>query len=258
MAEHGDVAGADADAGAVGGVGEEGGERREHRRAQLADAGRRAALRAAVERGPSRSAVPAEGGLGGRYTRRVRRCRQGRTPGILMQIQDRVEAAAGEEADGGAHLLEVGVVVLAGRRLHARPRQQQAHGVPADRRHLVRVRLAEREDRGQSPYGQYSARALTFTPRSSTSRPSASTMRPPFATSGSACRSGRRSSGSVAVAVGLHVALALAVALGDGEWLGVGVALRVTVRLAVIVGVRVWGAVAVALAGMVAVGAAVG
>ncbi len=45
---------------------------------------------------------------------------------------------------------------------------------------------------GKDVPGQYSARALTLTPRSRTSRPRASTMRPPATGSGSACRAVRR------------------------------------------------------------------
>src|SRR5262249_23796395 len=52
----------------------------------------------------------------------------------------------GEQVHGGRGLLQVGVVVFPGLRLDARPRQQQAHRVPADRGHQVGVVGTERKD----------------------------------------------------------------------------------------------------------------
>ena len=62
-----------------------------------------------------------------------------------MEVDDRVDALGGEAVDGLGDPVEVGLVVLAGLGLDPRPRQQQAHRVPADRGHARRVAAAERE-----------------------------------------------------------------------------------------------------------------
>ena len=66
-----------------------------------------------------------------------------------MEVDDGVDAAAGEQTDVGRDLVQIGLVVVTRAGLDARPRQQQPGAVPPDGGHAIGVPRGERERRGE-------------------------------------------------------------------------------------------------------------
>jgi hypothetical protein len=62
-----------------------------------------------------------------------------------VQVDDRIDAAALEQVDRGIGRAQIRLVVRARSRLDPRPREQEAHRIPADRRDPLGVPLGEGE-----------------------------------------------------------------------------------------------------------------
>ena len=140
VAEHVCVAGAHADAAGSGRVGPERGERRPHRRAQLADAGGNAPRRARVEGGPPGCAVPPERRIQTGRAHRAGRGRERRAPCVLVEVDDRVDPLARKQVHRVADVRKVPIVVLPRFGLDARPRNEEPYRVPTGARDAARVR----------------------------------------------------------------------------------------------------------------------
>ena len=152
--EHARVAGADADPARARCVGPERLKAGEHGRAGLANSGSGAARRRRRPASPTRGAVPAQRRLRPRRALHVRRGGQRRAPGVLMQVDDAVDAARGEERGPPPGRAEVVVVVDAPAR--ARPATTTGGGARCS------TRSRPWRPRPSSVNGKVSARSVPF------------------------------------------------------------------------------------------------
>src|SRR5205814_813620 len=112
-------------------VAEERGPGAAHGGVRLARAADLAARQPAVDRRPGGRTVPAERPVAAERADGAVGRGERRAPRVLVEVDDRVDADGAEALDRGRHLVQVGLVVLPGLRLDARPRDEQPHGVPA-------------------------------------------------------------------------------------------------------------------------------
>ena len=129
-------------------VGVEAVPRGEHGRAVLATAGR-AGARPVGDGRPLRRAVPADRRTGAGGAHHAPRRRDVLAPGVLVHVDDGVDAPPGRVLDGALHQREVPLVDPARSGLETRPRHQQAYHVEAVGGHGVPVGPGDRHDRRQ-------------------------------------------------------------------------------------------------------------
>ena len=145
VGEHPRVARLDADSARAGRIGEEVAPGGADRRVDLARVEEAPRL-VLVERRPGGCTVPAERGLVAGRAGLVEPPGQRRSPGVLVEVDDRVNALAFEAADPLRNPVEVTLVVIARRRLDPRPGNDQPDHVPADSRDPSWILPFERQD----------------------------------------------------------------------------------------------------------------
>ncbi len=143
MREHPDVAGLELDAAGTFDVIQEGAPCGPHSRNEFALTTALAASRPAVQGCPVGCSIPAAGRDGIAFTDFLRRRRQRRIPGVLVQVEYRIDAPFAKHRDRRGHFVEIGLVVFARAGLDARPADQKTHHSPAHGSDRVCVFLGE-------------------------------------------------------------------------------------------------------------------